>query len=519
MAQQLEPDHIGRIGESEFATLCAKAGLICNKSTIDYMGWDFFVEFPVSAPGQAASAPLDQRPTTAARIQLKSTVIQAGHRVRLSLSAIDRLAKDPRPALIVVFRLRGDGELQCGYVVHLIGGELAKVLRRLRLAESRKDYDINHTEISYDYEKTGSRFEPTPQDLRAALNAACGDDPAEYTIEKQRQLAELGYEDGRFEAIGNVHLDGPEHLANVLLGLTPMKPSNLRFFDKRFGIRLPYQGTLFDHIGDIQVTPPSLGPCQVSIRGPGLGRAARFDAEMFIGLPTSQGTVMLVRSTNFVIKTTSQGMTLETLGSIDDMLLTLEEWAEFLRAMKLLASRLSSLTISGNSRMPSVTLPVNQEVTGPYLEELPRISEFADGWLQLLSSAGMRSKARFKFDRFWEANEAAMAVDILLNPKPVAHFDFSVMKPKPTADLPEGLYFNSAEFTDTALTYSARVFIEEFDDPTWRFRSVRFEALDVRPKVEDLEEYGIDQATALSLDWIIDPKNTPVQLNASDAVD
>ncbi|WP_162560335.1 hypothetical protein [Tritonibacter mobilis] len=148
---ELDPDRIGRIGERQFEVLCERAGLYCNKSAVDMMGWDFIVEFPMAPAGQAV--PLDQRPTNAARVQLKSTLGRAGNRIRLSLSAIDRLAKDPRPALIVVFRLQTDGELQSGYLVHLIGHELARVLKRLRAAEARKVHDINHTDISYDYEK------------------------------------------------------------------------------------------------------------------------------------------------------------------------------------------------------------------------------------------------------------------------------------------------------------------------------------------------------------------------------
>lgn len=519
MTQELESDRIGLIGEREFEAFCAKAGLFCNKSSLDYMGWDFIVEFPMRPAGQPSSLPLDQRPTTGARVQLKSTLVQAGHRVRLSLSAIDRLAKDPRPALIVVFRLRSDGELQSGYLVHLIGDELARVLRRLRMAEARQEYDINHTEISYNYERVGRRFEPTAQGLRAALSEACGNDTAGYTIEKQRQLAELGYEDGRFEAIGSVQIDGVEHLSNVLLGLTPVKPRELRFFDKRFGIRLPYKGTLFDDIEDIQVTPPSLGPCEIAIRGSVFGQAVRFDAEMFVGppLPKPHGSILLVRSNNFLIKIGGQGMTLETPGSIDDMRHTLADWAEFLRAITLLASGRASLTVSGNARMPPVTLPVDQDITGPYLEQLPLISAFADGWLKLLANAGLRSTVRFEFDRFWEASsEAAMAVDILLNPRPVARFDFNTIEMEGNAVVPQGLYFNTAEFADTALSYSARVFIEETGDPDWPFRSVRFEALDVRPKVDDLEEYGVDQATALDFTWIIDPRKMTVQIDGPD---
>jgi hypothetical protein len=198
---ELESDRIGRIGERQFELLCERAGLFCNKSTVDIMGWDFIVEFPMGSGGQS-SLPLDRRQTNAARVQLKSTLGRTGNRIRLSLSAIDRLAKDPQPALIIVFRMRADGEIQSAYLVHLIGNELARVLKRLRLAEARKARDINHVDISYDYEKVGQRFEPTAADLSAALSAACGQDPGAYTAEKQRQLDELGYENGPVRSRG-----------------------------------------------------------------------------------------------------------------------------------------------------------------------------------------------------------------------------------------------------------------------------------------------------------------------------
>lgn len=508
MESELDPDRIGRIGERQFEALCERAGLYCNKSAVDVMGWDFIVEFPM-APAGEPSLPLDQRPTNAARVQLKSTLGRAGNRVRLSLSAIDRLAKDPHPALIVVFRMRRDGELQSGYLVHLIGNELARVLRRLRMAEARKAHDINHVDISYDYEKVGLRFEPTPSGLLAALTAACGHNPGSYMIEKQRQLSELGYENGQFEAEAMLWIEGPDHFNNLLLGLAPLNPHNLRVFDSRFGIRLPYQGTLFDEIEELRLTPPTLGPCEVSIRGPGFGPAARFDAEMFIGppMPDPHGPELLVRSSDFIIRVTPAGLKFETVGSIDEMRHTLSEWAELLRALSLMATGRATLTIAGNARIPAITLSVDHPITGPYLEELPVISKFADGWLRLLASAGLRSTARFEFDAFWEANDARIAIDILLNPTPVARFEFQSLMIDETSCPPEGLYFNSTSFADTSITYSARVFFEKTNDPTWRYRSTRFEALDVRPKVDDHEEYGFDQATACDLTLIIDPRN------------
>ncbi len=507
MESELDPDRIGRIGERQFEVLCERAGLYCNKSAVDVMGWDFIVEFPMVPAGQAL--PLDQRPTNAARVQLKSTLGRAGNRIRLSLSAIDRLAKDPRAALIVVFRLRADGELQSAYLVHLIGNELARVLRRLRLAEARKAHDINHTDISYDYEKVGVRFEPTPTGLLAALSASCGQNPGAYTIEKQRQLAELGYENGQFEAEALIQIEGPEHFSNLLLGLAPLKPHRLRVFDSRFGIRLPYQGTLFDDLEELRLTPPTLGNCEISIRGCGFGQAARFDGEMFIGplMAEPHGPELLVRTPNFIVRLTPPALKFETVGLIDDMEHTLEEWAELLRALTLMATGRATLTIAGNDRIPSITFPVDQPITGPCLEELPLISEFVDGWLRLLTNAGLRSTARFKFDAFWESNEARMAVDILLKPKSEAHFEFQTLNIEESSSPPEGLYFNSTSFADTSITFSAKVFFEQTDDPEWRYRSTGFEALDVRPKVDDLEEYGMDQATAYDLKLIIDPRN------------
>jgi hypothetical protein len=171
-----------------------------------------------------------------------------------------------------------------------------------------------------------------------------------------------------------------------------------------------------------------------------------------------------------------------------------------------MAAGRATLTIAGNDRIPSTAFPVDQPVTGPYLEELPLISASVDGWLQLLTNAGLRTTARFKFDAFWEANEARMAVDILLNPKSEARFEFQTLEIEESSSPPAGLYFNSASFAGTTITFSAKVLLEKTDDPEWRFRSTGFEALDVRPKVDDLEEYGMDQAAASDLKLIIDPR-------------
>jgi hypothetical protein len=135
MTQRLPPDELGFVGENMFRTFCGQARLVCNKSDRDVTGWDFIIEFPMAGPD--AGVPLDQRPAKACHVQLKSTAGENGSRVSAKLSAVERLAKDPRPALIVAFRLRSDGQPLAGYVIHLIDDGLAHVLHRLRAAEAK----------------------------------------------------------------------------------------------------------------------------------------------------------------------------------------------------------------------------------------------------------------------------------------------------------------------------------------------------------------------------------------------
>jgi hypothetical protein len=514
MEGDLESERIGLIGEQQFQLLCAQAGLLCNKSAVDVMGWDFIVEFPVER--FKGGLTLDQRQAKAVRVQLKSTVGRTKSRVRLSLSSVDRLAKDPHPSVIVVFRMSQEGKLQSVYLVHLFGDELARVLKRLRLAEVDEAYDINKTDISYNYEKVGTRFEPTPGGLLEALTSICLEDSAAYTIEKQRQLAELGYEQGRFEAEAIAFIDGPQHLNNVLLGLAPLKPKHFRVFDTRFGIRLPYQGALLDDLEELVLTPPSLGPCVVSIRGAGFGRAARFDATMFIGPPigAADGPELLIRHADFLVRMTRSGAKFETEHGLDGVQRSLEQRAELARALSLMASGQAELTISENSHIPSISLPIGDLLSGPYVDQLPMISEFLDGWQMLLSKAGVVSAGSFNFDEIWTADEARLAVEMLLSPKPTVRLEFQSFDDDDRAHPLEALLFRTCSFGFASLTYSAKITFEHTNDPVWRYCSENFEALDVRPKVGDLEEYGFGQADARDITLLIDPRSLKLDREA-----
>lgn len=506
MTERLPPDELGAVGENIFRTLCGQARLACNKSDRDVTGWDFIVEFPMATPD--AGIPLDQRATNACHVQLKSTAGESGSRVSAKLSAVERLAKDPRPALIVAFRLRPDGQPLVGYVIHLIGDELARVLRRLRAAEADRAFDINRTTISFDYLKVGTRFELSPDGVNGALRAAVGDDPAGYIQEKQRQLGELGYEDGGIEGEALIWIDGPEHFNDIMLGLSPIQPKRLKLFDRRFGIRIPYQGAILDSIEEFRVELPHIGNCNVVVRGDAFTPAVVFDAEILVPPPMGNRPWLLIRHPDFTLTFKEEGLNFQTSGAFGDGLKTLDAWAKLVRALSYLANGTARLAIDWMSEGRSpLTLPVDQPVDGPYLDLLPAITKLLDGWQRLLELAGLKSVESFAFDAIWDANAAAMAVDILLNPAPIAFFEFDSLNGAVEGELVEAIYFNSCRFTDASISYCVQVTLQADDSTSGRYRSIKFKPLDVRPVVSDLEEYGMERAHSSGLSVVIHPEN------------
>jgi len=515
MSRSLNAADLGKIGETNFELLCDKAGLVCNKSSRDVNGWDFLVEFPMAAP--SLDVTLDQRTTTACRVQLKSTVAGGNDRVSLRLSAAERLAKDAGPALVVVFLLRPNGDGICGYLVHLLGEELAQILKRLRSAEASQTFAINHKSITLDYRKQGTRFEFTAEGLRKAIADACGPDPARYALEKQRQLKELGYEDGRFEVEALVWVEGPEHLSNVLLGLVPLKPKRVKVFDARFGIRIPYQGPLFQNVEEFTINPPHVGECQVAIHGGVLAPVSIFSADVFIAPPISAlvGPQLSLRHPDFLITLSPAQMEFVTAGNFYTVPRSLERWINLVRALVNLGTGQGRITISGLPKSGPFALP-SGPLDGPDQEQLPQLQQFLEGWHQLTNRAGVASSAEFTIEAIWATPSAQQAAAMWMTPgKTYMEFenlgDYGV-----TDDTIEALYFNSAELADAAISFAVKITVQRREASEWRYRSTALEFLDIRPAVSDLRAYAKRQAEAHNLHILIDPANLSLANSAEE---
>ena len=511
MSQELTSDELGEAGETLFAHLCVRAGLTCNKSNRDRTGWDFVVEFPMSGPDTGA---LDARLPTACLAQLKSTA--RGGPVKLSLSAVERLAKDPRPSFVVVLRLTPDGEARTGYLIHLLGPALERVLHRLRTAHAQGRFDLNNLTLTFDPAKFGVRFAPSPEGLAEALRRACGEDRAAYGIEKQRQLEELGYEDGGLEAEALFWVESADHLSDVVLGLRPLKPEQLRAFDTRFGIRLPYVGAVLDGLEELRIEPPSVGRCTVSIRGAGLSPAAVFDTEMLAGLPASagEGTWLLIRHPDFTLKLSAGAATFNTTASFDSTPRTLRAWIQLLRGLGYLARGDGVIVLTPSmSVAAAVTLPMSSRLDGPYLQQLPAWSRALEAWERLLALAGVPPGGAFSLQDLWEARGGALAAD-LSSDAPTAWFAFDRRDIGEPAEPVNAIYINTASLAGASVSYALNVTLKAAADHTEEYRSTSFDPLDVRPAVADLQDYAEDLAARHGLHVVINPENL-VELDAS----
>ncbi|MDF3424213.1 MULTISPECIES: hypothetical protein, partial [unclassified Sulfitobacter] len=267
-------------------------------------------------------------------VQLKSTAQKKGRTVKAKLSTFEPFAKLPGPSLLVVFRLHTDGEPKRGYVIPIFGKNLARVLLRLRQAESKRDFDLASKNISFDYRSKGHEFQLTAEGLRDALQKAVGDDPTAYVAEKQRQLRELGYEDAELVGQYTFKVDKEGQLARIWLGLEPINASGLSVFDARFGIPIPYSGQLFDDLDQIKMTPPSVGVWRVSMKGPDvLDEAAVFEVEAHVAPPELGGPIALLKHQDFTIVIEKDGLQFETEHVFGNALRPLDRWCTLLRGL------------------------------------------------------------------------------------------------------------------------------------------------------------------------------------------
>ena len=275
----MNSDELGEKGESRFRELCADARLICNKADRDRAGWDFIVEFPLMAPsGQT----FDSRAVPISCHMQVKTLLAGSSSVKMRLSSVERLAKEPKPSFVYVLKVDNSSlKVKDAYLIHLVDNRLGAILKRLRLEQAKGTAasQLNKKTLSLT-PSNSERIEPTGAALRAALSSACSSGMSSYVQAKNDQLRKLGFDMPPIRGRMKLKLEPDDDIGDVFLGIRKEVPvTHFRTVTSRFGIELP-EIEVSD--GRITIEPHAMDQCSITIRDDTSIHPAVFGAQVFL---------------------------------------------------------------------------------------------------------------------------------------------------------------------------------------------------------------------------------------------
>jgi hypothetical protein len=252
-------DALGEKGEMRFGELCADAELICNKAGRDRAGWDFVVNF-----GQPGDGPLDARHgALSCYVQVK-TILSTSRTAKLKLNMAERLAKEPKPSFILIFKVDATSKSFTGAsLIHVAGNRLGAILKRLR--------EIRKNDPACELHSKFITFTPTAKEaielsgsaLKAALSKHIGSSLPASIAQKQADLKKIGFDDHPYTV--NTTFQGltESQLVNAFLGLSEDVPNTrVQLSETRFGITI----TEPEAIGSIKISPHPSESCLITYR-------------------------------------------------------------------------------------------------------------------------------------------------------------------------------------------------------------------------------------------------------------
>ncbi|WP_342709777.1 hypothetical protein AAFG13_35830 [Bradyrhizobium sp. B124] len=385
----LNADELGKKGEARFAEICSDTKLVRNPSIDhDRTGWDYIVEFEQQAP--IGRETLDtRRAPLSAHVQVK-TMWASNDRFRMRLSAAERLAKEPKPAFVYVFKVNEKLEFVSAHLVHVLDANLAAILKRLRKeqAEGTKSHQINKKYISFKASTSGRKIKPTGAALRQAIFDFCGSDLDAYIDRKRKQTQELGFEPGRFQATTTFKVESMDGLIDGLLGLRELEVTAGQAFETRFGIKLSLNEPNFAK-SVMRVQPATADTCIVTVKETPLSPPATFLADILFpplaSLP-KEHLKMLVQNPLFRLLIAGNRIQFTTdEQAISAARLKIDDWRNFFR-MLIALCRGAEMTLKPE-RLHEVTFPMRLPDAARQLE-YESMQEALEATQRLLKLAG-----------------------------------------------------------------------------------------------------------------------------------
>lgn len=273
----LNSDELGGKGEAKFEELCYDARLIPNKSTRDRTGWDYIVEWPTLNDGLVSR---DRQPAALATLVQVKSVWESSQNVRLRLSSIERLVKDPRPSFVVILRFSRALKLVDLNVVHVRSNFSASVLKRLRNAH-KNSQSANDIHFSFGISKWSVPIHPSGNAFRELVESVTGDGLPGYGQSKTNELNALGFDGSGLSNTVTFRVQSEEELIDGLLGLRSLDGSISNAIETRFGIALPLSG-LPNADGVITFQPEPSCKCDIIFRESISSKPLIFESDMFV---------------------------------------------------------------------------------------------------------------------------------------------------------------------------------------------------------------------------------------------
>lgn len=469
MTRPLNSDELGAKGEKKFGELCLDARLNPNGSDRDRVGWDYVVHWPLQQ-----SAVFDQRPAPfVCHVQLK-TVWTDNDSIKLNLGTLEHIVKDARPAFIVVLKV-DDSDLTFtgARVIHIADAFLAEILKRLRQAQIN-DTPTNKAAFTVSATKWGTPLASVSgANLKATFEAALPEGMSKYGREKERQLRDLGYEKGRMTLHTTIKANSLDEVIDGFLGLCPLRLTEVRKFDTRFGIPVETQFFAeFDPSQEIDAIvsfkPPRLDDCTVIAKRESDSATIVCKAGMFVvpaGIVGPDRLVLEARGKliRLRIDTNPSGghasLVFASAPGIEDIRATAADWATYYQLGAWAMTERMSFEIRGRRvrQMPPIMSSLPKANTEGAIRS-QRAAEAAEivEWALLKAHAPGTKLTSTELLR--AANELAIVRGIEQTPEHVSTLTFttigSALKPPRTGY--DMLYLNSVTLGQYEIAYAAR---------------------------------------------------------------
>lgn len=234
MKRSYTSEQLGRVGESDFASMCRYAKWTINKADEDLEGWDYYVQFPDDNPNVS----LDLTQPFGCFFQIKTLWLD-NDRIKCKLSTLEPFIKQPSPTFICALKYVEDEndktklKVSESYIIHFDEELCSDVLKRLRKATAENRLTLNKQYFSLSVKSYGKKFNWNAADLIKTIKNKIGRD---YVTDKTKWLSKTGFGENRYTINGYLKLENVDQLDNAMLGLNHVELAIDSIIEKRFDI-------------------------------------------------------------------------------------------------------------------------------------------------------------------------------------------------------------------------------------------------------------------------------------------